>query len=181
MAATEYNGIMTYLDADGNETALYPITKKQNIAGMEDIDAHVEATDNPHAVTPEQIGASPLDHGHDGVYMKAPEMQVGVEYKTNELYMGKPVYRKLVVYGHSGQLGSESTYIDYPIPHGISGMVKAIRCIATANNDGTWPYVGSTGGIVMVNTVDATYINLRVYKTYWNSPMIYFDLAYVKE
>lgn len=110
-----------------------------------------------------------------------PPMLDGVEYRTAERWNGKPVYRKLVVYSHSGQLGTSSSNTDYAIPHGISGLVKAVRCCATANDDATWPYIGSTGGIVMVNTVDKTNINLRVYKTYWNSPTIYFDLAYTKE
>ena len=110
-----------------------------------------------------------------------PPMIAGVEYRTTERFDGKPVYRKLVTYEHSGQFGSETTYKDYTIPHGISGWAKTIRCITSANDDGVWPYVGSAGGIVTAHLVDGTNITVRCYKTYWNSPTIYFNLAYIKE
>lgn len=113
-----------------------------------------------------------------------PPMLEGVEYRTTERFNGKPVYRKLVVYTHSGKLGSESSNTDYEIPHGVSGMVGIVRIdtrAVTSTTKGVFPYVGSAGGVCMTNSVDDTNINVRVYKTYWSSPTIYFDLAYIKE
>lgn len=110
-----------------------------------------------------------------------PDMVPDIEYLTMERYKGKPVYRKLVVYTHDGQMGNGSTSTDFEIPHGISNIAQAVRCITVANNDAIFPYVGSTGGIMQTLGFDATNINVRAYKTYFNSPKINFDLAYIKE
>ena len=110
-----------------------------------------------------------------------PPMVAGVEYRTTERYNGKIVYRKLVSYTHSGVFGSESSYKDYTIPHGISNIAKAISCVTSVNADSTWPYVGSVGGILNTQGFDAKNIIVRAYKTYFNSPTLRFDLAYIKE
>lgn len=110
-----------------------------------------------------------------------PPMVAGVEYRTTERRDGKPVYRKSVVYTHSGKFGDSETNTDYTIPHGISGWVRAVRCVTSINNEVTGSYLGSAGGILCVNGFDATNINIRVYKTYFNSPIFRFDLAYIKE
>ena len=110
-----------------------------------------------------------------------PPMVAGVEYRTTERHDGKPVYRKLVVYTHSGQLGDSATNTDYTIPHGISDWAKSVRCVTSINNDVTGFYLGSTGGILCVYGFGATNINVRAYKTYFNSPIFRFDLAYIKE
>lgn len=60
MAVLEKNGLLTYKDTAGNKTLLYPITKKECVDGMEDIDAHLENQQNPHGVTAEQAGAIPV-------------------------------------------------------------------------------------------------------------------------
>ena len=59
MAVTEVSGLMKYKDADGNVYLMLPITTKENVDGMEEIDAHLVDTNNPHGVTAEQIGADP--------------------------------------------------------------------------------------------------------------------------
>lgn len=110
-----------------------------------------------------------------------PPMVAGVEYRTTERCDGKPVYRKLVVYTHSGKFGDSATNTDYTIPHGISDWVRSVRCVTSINNDVTGPYLGSTGGILRTYGFGATNINVRVYKTYFNSPIFRFDLAYIKE
>ena len=110
-----------------------------------------------------------------------PPMVAGVEYRTTERRDGKPVYRKSVVYTHSGKFGDSATNTDYTIPHGISDWVRAVRCVTSINNEVTGSYLGSAGGILCVNGFDATNINIRVYKTYFNSPIFRFDLAYIKE
>lgn len=110
-----------------------------------------------------------------------PPMVAGVEYRTTERYNDKPVYRKLVTYSYSGQMGSSSSNTDFTIPHGISNLSKALRCDTSINNDVTGYYIGSTGGILHAYGFGATNINVRVYKTYFNSPKLSFDLAYIKE
>lgn len=110
-----------------------------------------------------------------------PPMTAGVEYRTTERCDGKPVYRKLVVYTHSGKFGDSATNTDYTIPHGISGWARSVRCVTSINYDVTGSYLGSAGGILHVNGFGATNINVRVYKTYFNSPIFRFDLAYIKE
>ncbi len=55
MATIEQNGLMIFKDEKGNKTILYPVTKKDNVDGMENIDAHVVDKNNPHNVTADQI------------------------------------------------------------------------------------------------------------------------------
>lgn len=57
MAIIEKSGFLKYKDASGNTTLMYPITTKDNVDGMDDIDAHVASQENPHNVTADQIGA----------------------------------------------------------------------------------------------------------------------------
>lgn len=57
MVIIEKSGFLKYKDASGNTTLMYPITTKDNVDGMDDIDAHVASQDNPHNVTADQIGA----------------------------------------------------------------------------------------------------------------------------
>ena len=57
MATYEQSGILTFKNSSGDLYKMYPVTKKQNISGMDDIDAHIIDTNNPHNVTPDQIGA----------------------------------------------------------------------------------------------------------------------------
>lgn len=64
MATYEKNALFTRKDASGNKTLLYPITKKDCVDGMEEIDAHIVSQDNPHNVTAEQVGAASADHEH---------------------------------------------------------------------------------------------------------------------
>ena len=42
MALIEQSGLMKHKDADGNVYLLYPITTKENVDGLENIDAHLE-------------------------------------------------------------------------------------------------------------------------------------------
>lgn len=55
MAITEQNGLMTFKDESGNKTLLYPVTKKECVDGMDDVDAHLADRSNPHEVTSGQI------------------------------------------------------------------------------------------------------------------------------
>jgi len=59
MATFENKGRLTYKDTNGDLHRLYPVTQKECIEGMEEIDAHLVDQNNPHNVKVEQIGAVP--------------------------------------------------------------------------------------------------------------------------
>lgn len=86
-----------------------------------------------------------------------PPMDLGVEYRTTERYLGKPVYAKVVDCG----LCPASGYKD--VVYGTTGIVLPIRC------EGTWDYdsrstipfestnddqlhIGALGGVIRVKT-----------------------------
>ena len=66
MATTEHTGIITYLDESGNTKLLYPVTTMDAVDGLQSVLAdkaplsHSKDKNNPHGVTPEQIGARPI-------------------------------------------------------------------------------------------------------------------------
>lgn len=68
MATTEHDGLLTYVDENGNKYLLYPITKVDNVDGLEEElnkkapASHTAAVDNPHNVTAAQVGATPASH-----------------------------------------------------------------------------------------------------------------------
>ena len=57
MAIVEKSGFLKYKDSDGNTNLMYPITTKDNVDGMDEVDEHISDQNNPHAVTAEQTGA----------------------------------------------------------------------------------------------------------------------------
>lgn len=57
MAVVETSGIIKSKDSNGNIVFFYPTTLKNNVSGMEEVDAHLANENNPHNVTAEQIGA----------------------------------------------------------------------------------------------------------------------------
>ena len=57
MATAEKSGPLKYKNQSGDVTIFYPVTLKENVTGMEDIDAHLVDKNNPHQVTAEQVGA----------------------------------------------------------------------------------------------------------------------------
>ena len=61
MATIDTSGLMKYKDASGNIYALYPITTRDNVDGLEYVDAHIADTSNPHATTANQVGAISRD------------------------------------------------------------------------------------------------------------------------
>lgn len=64
MATYEKNVLLTQKDGNGDKVLYYPITNKDCVDGMEDVDAHLSNQENPHNVTIEQIGAASSDHEH---------------------------------------------------------------------------------------------------------------------
>lgn len=65
-----------------------------------------------------------------------PPMQIGVEYRTTERYLGKPVYVKAVDCGNLPAPGSTKN-----VSHGISGCLP-IMVTAQMSNSNTIPWLG---------------------------------------
>lgn len=65
-----------------------------------------------------------------------PTMRLGVEYRTTERYLGKPVYAKLVNFG--ALPNSTTTRVD----HGIAGLSY---CIEMSGNIGVYNLIGFDG------------------------------------
>lgn len=57
MSVIDTSGLMKFKDESGNIYILYPVTKKDNVIGLEYIDEHVNDNANPHATTSDQVGA----------------------------------------------------------------------------------------------------------------------------
>lgn len=57
MSVIDTSGLMKFKDKDGNVYILHPVTKKDNVVGLEYIDEHVNDNSNPHATTSDQVGA----------------------------------------------------------------------------------------------------------------------------
>lgn len=57
MSVIDTSGLMKFKDKDGNVYILHPVTKKDNVVGLEYIDEHVSDNTNPHATTSDQVGA----------------------------------------------------------------------------------------------------------------------------
>ena len=57
MSVIDTSGLMKFKDKNGNVYILHPVTKKDNVVGLEYIDEHVNDNANPHATTSDQVGA----------------------------------------------------------------------------------------------------------------------------
>lgn len=66
-----------------------------------------------------------------------PPLELGVEYRTTERYLGKPVYCKLIDCGNLPAPGASST-----IAHGISNCLP-ISITARMSNSNTIPWLGT--------------------------------------
>lgn len=108
-----------------------------------------------------------------------PPLFAGVEYRTTERYNGKAVYRKLISYTKSGTIGSASGVANASVPHGISSLDKLLRINGKVNNY-LLPYMNSTGGLTLVNSVSATNIFIDTNNATWTDCEWLFDVAYTK-
>ena len=61
MAVIEKSGVMKYKDADGNVYLMLPVTTKDNVDGLEEIDAHLVDQNNPHKTSYEQLTEKPFE------------------------------------------------------------------------------------------------------------------------
>lgn len=81
-----------------------------------------------------------------------PPMQLGVEYRTIERYLGKPVYVKVVDCGNLPASGLKN------IAHGIANC-KPIHVYGEMSNGNTLPYAVGTSYYI---SADGTYIQIYV-------------------
>lgn len=108
-----------------------------------------------------------------------PPMEVGVEYRTTERYLGKPVYAKAMTYTFTSSYDSASQF-GLEIPHEISNFGSLVRAEAVSPPY-MIPYVSKNGGFAGVRAVNATNILFDSYKTGWSSGnKIMFKLFYTK-
>lgn len=108
-----------------------------------------------------------------------PPMVAGVEYRTTERCNGRPVFKKLIAYNFTTQVGTSSTTTTHSIPHGISGFGQAIRAEAWKGNY-IFPMFATNGGTTNVQQVDATNIYMRFINDYVGTGNMYISLAYLK-
>lgn len=96
---------------------------RNNISAMQGI----ESTEHP--------GCNYVLNGSTVEWINPP-MQLGVEYRTTERYLGKPVYCKMVDCGKFPAPGTSKL-----VAHGISNCVP-ISITAQMSNSNTVPYIG---------------------------------------
>lgn len=94
-------------------------------------------TDHEHSFTRDFVDVTDtfsalvdgLDKVWESVYEYAnPPMQLGVEYRTTERYLGKPVYAKTI------DCGTVPLNTQKIVSMGVSGRLNKIRCNAWANS-----------------------------------------------
>lgn len=111
-------------------------------------------------------------------YPKAPEMAVGVEYLTNELWNGLAVYTKLV---DLGTLPARDTV--KKVAHGVSST-RMLR-LSASNSDGYWlPYTALTGQMqifVSVNLVNVVIVTSESPYSDWDTSTGIAQLWYTKD
>ena len=106
-----------------------------------------------------------------------PPMLLGVEYRTTERYLGKPVYAKIVNCGES--IASSDSFID--IPSGISDYDSTVALNVRAGEFSLPAYY--SGGSPMGNTyVDAFMYGSTIrFRSGWNlTRNIYAFIKYTK-
>lgn len=94
-----------------------------------------------------------------------PPMELGVEYRTTERYLGKPVYVKTV------DCGTPQTNTTWATPHGISGVKNFISATAQSGvyiANGIFKGSEGLGGDSITIATDPTNIHISTYG-YWTT------------
>ena len=94
-----------------------------------------------------------------------PPMELGVEYRTTERYLGKPVYVKTV------DCGTPQTNTTWATPHGISGVKNFISATAQSGvyiANGIFKGSEGLGGDSVTIATDPTNIHISTYG-YWTT------------
>ena len=103
-----------------------------------------------------------------------PSMEVGVEYRTAERYMGKPVYAQLVSFGALPNSSRKS------VEHGIAGIDHVCGVYAEAKypNDTSLAMIGWADVVNCVVTLSSIAVETVADRSGYNG---YFTLKYTKK
>lgn len=130
MAIIEKSGFLKYKDASGNTTLMYPITTKDNVDGMDDIDAHVASQENPHNVTADQIGA--ISYSAQSL-TDEQKTQVKENIGVNELPEGATAHQQLVTDADGNVKWEDRTHYEQAVKTTVIENVEI-----TTETDGTF-------------------------------------------
>lgn len=113
--------------------------------------SHASDKNNPHGVTPSQIGAAPVNSNY---------MLLGVEYLAQEYWNGTPVYTKMIAFTPNS-FSSQTI----SLPHEIQGLNIGLSI------DVLWKYVNTDGNVTWRRFPSVYYGNVE-----WNG-QAYFEGA----
>ena len=143
MATAEKSGPLKYKNQSGDVTIFYPVTLKENVTGMEDIDAHLVDKNNPHQVTAEQVGADARG--------SAAAVQTKLDTHTANKNNPHQVTAEQVGADARGSAAAVQTKLDTHTanknnPHQVTAeQIGALSGIVPLTNGGTGASDGATG------------------------------------
>lgn len=110
-----------------------------------------------------------------------PPMANGVEYLTNEQNRnGEFIYRKRIIYTNPSALGANGTMTELSFPHNIENFGALVRVDGTVGTTQPIPYLGSSGNMTVVSTVNATNVIIRTQSGWLANCSWVVDIAYTK-
>ena len=143
MATVEKSGPIKYKNQSGDVTIFYPVTLKENVTGMEDIDSHLVDRNNPHQVTAEQIGADARG--------SASAVQTKLDTHTANKNNPHQVTAEQIGADAKGSAAAVQTKLDTHTadrnnPHQVTAeQIGALSGIVPLANGGTGATDGATG------------------------------------
>ena len=143
MATAEKSGPLKYKNQSGDVTIFYPVTLKENVTGMEGIDAHLVNKNNPHQVTAEQVGADARG--------SAAAVQTKLDTHTANKNNPHQVTAEQIGADASGSAAAVQTKLDAHAanknnPHQVTAeQIGALSGIVSLANGGTGATDGATG------------------------------------
>ena len=143
MVTAEKSGPLKYKNQSGDVTIFYPVTLKENVTGMEGIDAHLVDKNNPHQVTAEQVGADASG--------SAAAVQTKLDAHTANKNNPHQVTAEQVGADASGSAAAVQTKLDTHTanrnnPHQVTAeQIGALSGIVPLTNGGTGATDGATG------------------------------------
>ena len=143
MATAEKSGPLKYKNQSGDVTIFYPVTLKENVTGMEGIDAHLVNKNNPHQVTAEQIGADASG--------SAAAVQTKLDTHTANKNNPHQVTAEQIGADARGSAAAVQTKLDTHTanrnnPHQVTAeQIGALSGIVSLANGGTGATDGATG------------------------------------
>lgn len=158
---------------DGQDIALlYKSDADANYASLKSVGSYNPTKPNGFMMIKRKRSSSSPAGQWDPLEYIDPPMALGVEYRTTERYLGKPVYVKVVDCGACPANG----YKD--VIYGTTGIVLPIRC------EGTWSYssrstipfessnedqlhIGALGGAIRIKTGGKDFSSYTCIATVW--------------